>query len=333
MGCAEESKGYRVWIPSRGKVEIIRDIKFLSDDSPTTRNEAHLKEDLRKEFEVILNPVPGEADDEDKSRELINIESEITSDTRIEPTVQMDGEVEVFEEELEEDKNVNSTQTRGPERPQLVRTGKRGRPKKQYGIINEARTIDFDSECVGEIPVEQAVCGPHEHEWYQAMAVELKCILEYDTWVMIERPSNQQVIGSRMILRNKFGPDENLEKRKARIVAKGFSQHPGIDFKETFSPVTRLSSIRLITGIASQYEMIIRQFDVTTAYLNGLLEKNIYMEIPEMTEEILEVIIQNEHQDFNLKEKAKNMLKMIQSGNKVCMLKKALYDLRQAGRQ
>lgn len=136
-----------------------------------------------------------------------------------------------------------------------------------------------------------------------------------------------------MVLRNKFGVDGSLERRKARIVAREFSQRPGIDFLETFAPVARLSSIRLATAIASQYGMHIRQFDVTAAYLNGTLDEEIFMEIPELTEETLEFIIRTERKDSHVKKKAQAMLEDLRNGNKVCFLRKALYGLRQAGRQ
>lgn len=116
---------------------------------------------------------------------------------------------------------------------------------------------------------------------------EIRNLIENDTWKIVNRPTDRKVIGSRIVLRNKYGTDGSLERRKARVVARGFSQCPGIDFDETFAPVARLSSIRIATAIASEYNMIIRQFDVTAAYFNGHLDEEIFMEIPEMTEEAL----------------------------------------------
>ena len=93
-------------------------------------------------------------------------------------------------------------------------------------------------------------------------------IIKNDTWELVERPNDREVIGNRIVLRNKYKPDGNLERRKARIVARGFAQRPGIHFNQTFVPVARLESIRILVSLAGEYGMSIRQFDVTTAYLN-----------------------------------------------------------------
>ena len=87
------------------------------------------------------------------------------------------------------------------------------------------------------------------------MATELKSIIKNQTWVFVDRPKDAEIIGSRMVLRNKYKPDGTIEKRKARLVARGFAQRPGIHFSQTFAPVARLSSIRLIVALAVQQKM------------------------------------------------------------------------------
>ena len=140
--------------------------------------------------------------------------------------------------------------------------------------------------CLDDIPIREAIKGSESNEWIQAMASELISIIKNDTWTFVDRPKDHKMIGSRVIVRNKYDSNGKLDKRKARIIARGFLQRPGIDFTETFISVARISSIRTIMALSAEQGMKIKQFDVTTAYLNGELEDEICMEIPEYTKEI-----------------------------------------------
>jgi len=77
------------------------------------------------------------------------------------------------------------------------------------------------------------------------------------------RPSSNKN-GCRMILNNKYKPDGSIERRKARLMAKDYSQRPGVDFRETFTPVVRMSLIKMILALAVQHRMKMHQLDVTT---------------------------------------------------------------------
>lgn len=132
-----------------------------------------------------------------------------------------------------------------------------------------------------------------------------------------------------MVLTNKCQPDGHIERRKARIIARGFSQKPGMDFNETFAPVARLSSVRFLVAIAVHYKMHIHQCDVTTAFLNSPITEDIYMEVPERLDNILQKLFDNEEKGSRIKRKAFNMLKELKSGDKVYKLRKALYGLKQ----
>lgn len=185
---------------------------------------------------------------------------------------------------------------------------------------------------MAEIPVTQAISGPDSSEWMDAMAAEVRFLIKNDTWELVRRPENHRVIGSRFVLRNKYNSDGILiERRKARLVARGFSQRPGINFNETFAPVARMSSIRAAVAVAVRRDMKIEQIDITTAYLNGNIEE-VFMEVPEYLEEILENIARTRHKDTSIKEAAKKMLEGLKESDVVCLVKRALYGLRQAGR-
>lgn len=179
--------------------------------------------------------------------------------------------------------------------------------------------------------MKQALSSPEAEEWHDAMVSEVKSILRNNTWELIERPKNSTTIGSRMVLRNKFNPNGTIHRRKARLVAQGFSQQPGLHFKETFAPVARQGSIRLLASLVAHLGMKMQHFDITTAYLNGDIDEQILMEPPKQLAGILRTISEDkENQDLALE--ADKMLQNLSSGDKVCLLKKSLYGLRQAGR-
>jgi len=89
------------------------------------------------------------------------------------------------------------------------------------------------------------------------------------------------------MLRNKHDAEGQIERRKARLVAKSFTQRLGIDYHDTFTSIARLESLRLLIALAVKHNLKIHQVD-TTAYLHGIIEEEIYMELLEQLEESLE---------------------------------------------
>lgn len=116
-------------------------------------------------------------------------------------------------------------------------------------------------------------------------------------------------------------------------MAQRFSQRPGIDYHDTFAPVARLSSVRLLMALAVQLDLKVRQLDITTAYLNGEVEEKLYMESPKLLAEFLQESINRRGETDPVGRKARKMAQDLRNGNKVCKLNKALYGLKQAGRQ
>jgi hypothetical protein len=170
-------------------------------------------------------------------------------------------------------------------------------------------------------------------EWKDAILSEIKSLVINDTWDVVDKPDHAKVVGCRTVLRNKYAANGTLDRRKARVVTKGFTQRPGIDFHDTFAPVAPLSSLRLLVALAAKYNLKISQLDVTSAYLNGKIDTEVFMEKPALLKEMLQRIIDEEEDDHTLVKKARVMLRDLQGENKICRLRKALYGLRQAGRQ
>lgn len=116
--------------------------------------------------------------------------------------------------------------------------------------------------------------------WKQAMVDEINMIVKNQTWELVEKPANRKTIGVKWVYRVKHNADGSLNKLKARLVVKGFSQRYGLDYMETFAPVARLDTIRLLIAVAAQNQWTIHQMDVKSAFLNGFLEEEIYIEQP-----------------------------------------------------
>ena len=139
----------------------------------------------------------------------------------------------------------------------------------------------------------------------EAIKNEIDFIMQNDTWDLVDLPPGATPIGCKWIFKRKYKPDGSVEKFKARLVPKGFTQKQNIDYFDTYAPMTRISSFRILFALASIYKLYIHQMDVKTAFLNGDLEEEIYMLQPEGC------IVSGQE-------------------SKVCKLQKSLYGLKQA---
>ena len=149
----------------------------------------------------------------------------------------------------------------------------------------------------------EAMKSPEAEKWRDAEKAEYDSLLENKTWVLVPRPKDRHVVSNRWVYDIKHDG-----RYKARLVAKGFTQVWGEDYHETFSPVARFESIRYLLAHAALEDWDIESMDVKTAFLNGDLDEEIYMEQPEGW------IVPGKE-------------------DHVCLLKKAIYGLKQASRQ
>ena len=128
-----------------------------------------------------------------------------------------------------------------------------------------------------------------------------------DVWELVSLLEGRQVIGCKWIFKGKTGADGSVNRYKARLIVQGYSQQQGLDYDETFSPVIRFESLRALVSFAVQKNLTLHQLDITSAFLNGHLEEEIFMNQPE-----------------GFVEKKKEHL--------VCKLKQSIYGLKQAPR-
>ena len=123
--------------------------------------------------------------------------------------------------------------------------------------------------------------SPNKEKWEDTMKDELKSLQKNDVWELVKLPNGRKTVGSKWVFKEKIGADESIECYKARLVAQGYSQQRGLDYDETFIPVVRTESVRALIALAAKNNMILHQLDVTSAYLNGTLDEEIYMKQPE----------------------------------------------------
>lgn len=127
---------------------------------------------------------------------------------------------------------------------------------------------------------EEAITSSDHKQWEQAMNEEYDALIKNHTWILVNPPRNQKVIDNRWVFKLKQHLDGSIDRYKARLVVRGFTQEFGVDYQETFSPVVRFTSIRAILAIAASKKLKLKQFDVKTAFLNGVLEEDVFMSQP-----------------------------------------------------
>ncbi|OMO89257.1 hypothetical protein CCACVL1_07965 [Corchorus capsularis] len=183
--------------------------------------------------------------------------------------------------------------------------------RQSHGIAKPNPKYFNDDFCftATSIPIEpKSVKTALKHpDWKAAMEEEIHALMQNDTWELVPPSNSMNIVGCKWVFKTKTKADGSLERLKARLVAKGFNQVPGVDFLETFSPVVKPATIRVVLTIALARDWEIRQLDVKNAFLHGFLNEPVFMTQPPG--------FQNS-----------------QHPNYVCKLNKALYGLRQAPR-
>ncbi|KAK1648194.1 hypothetical protein QYE76_065999 [Lolium multiflorum] len=127
---------------------------------------------------------------------------------------------------------------------------------------------------------EEAMMSPDSNKWQEAMKSEMGSMYDNKVWTLVDLPDSRKAVENKWIFKRKTDADGNVTVYKARLVAKGFRQIQGVDYDETFSPVAKLKSVRILLAIAAFFDYEIWQMDVKTAFLNGDIEEELYMVQP-----------------------------------------------------
>jgi histone deacetylase 1/2 len=174
------------------------------------------------------------------------------------------------------------------------------KPNPKYAL-----TVTYDPTLLEPTCYTQAA---KSEEWRKAMGAEFNALQQSGTWSLVQPTSDMNILPNKWVFKIKKHSDGTIERYKARLVANGFHQQEGIDYTETFSPVVKHSTIRIILALAVNHKWPIRQLDVQNAFLHGILSEEVYMRQP------------SGFIDPNYP-------------NHVCKLHKSLYGLKQAPRQ
>lgn len=324
LGYCDHTKGYRLGNPADGTkvikarsvefIETVRGIQFknakANDSLKDFTNTVEVSVNISDRNNMIGVNVDESDNDEYSTPDALSTNSEVQDSIVDEPHVQ---DVVTSDEQEEADSQLNNIQHGIEENSTNSEMTVHSRPVrdrhppiwlKDYEV-NYLTELALTTQNEPKTFNEAIKCDKAKY-WLEAMQDEFNSLLAHDVWELVDRPKYENIIKCKWVFKEKIDPSGNFEKFKARLVAKGFTQKYGVDFKEVFAPVVRHCTLRLLFAIGIENDMEIEHIDVNTAFLNGDLNERIYMEQPT---------------GF-----------AIEGQNKVCLLKKSLYGLKQASR-
>ena len=171
--------------------------------------------------------------------------------------------------------------------------------KECESFVNQLSTVHVPNS------VQEAL---KDSRWKEAMNEEMKSLQKNGTWKVVDLPNGKKPVGCRWIFTIKYKADGDIERFKARLVAKGYSQTYGIDYVETFAPVAKINTVRILLSLAVNLDWPLHQFDVKNAFLHGNLQEEVYMQLPP------------------------GCRLQVEESKQVCRLQKSLYGLKQSPR-
>ncbi|RVW34837.1 Retrovirus-related Pol polyprotein from transposon RE1 [Vitis vinifera] len=173
--------------------------------------------------------------------------------------------------------------------------------------IGEDRAGESIATSLDDTQVPNTIQEALKFRMEEAVQDEIDALEKNGTWTITDLPVGKRPVGCKWIFTIKYKADGSVERFKARLVARGFTQSYGIDYQETFAPVAKLNTIRILLSLAVNQDWCLQQLDIKNVFLNGDLEEEVYMEIPPGFEESM-------------------------AKNQVCKLQKSLYGLKQSPR-
>ncbi|KAM1894532.1 hypothetical protein ACFX13_043426 [Malus domestica] len=254
-----------------------------------------------------LPVIPGTISTDDRSdvpSELpVSMSDELPSDDRL-PAVDMSNELpddgsssDDSSNSLVQDGGIHEVNSDDSSTYQLPPRANRGKPKVQYEpdmhakakypINNYVSTHRLSKSYASYICQLSSVSIPtklqdtlSDPKWVNAMQVEMEALEKNSTWDLVPLPNGKKAVGCRWVFTIKHKADGSIDRYKARLVAKGCTQTYGVDYQETFAPVAKFNTVRVLLSLAANQDWPMLQFDVKNAFLHGDLKEEVYMDLP-----------------------------------------------------
>lgn len=281
VGYDKESKNYRLWDKESQKIYVSSDVIVYEKDVLENGSDKIENNDKIFSFDLSFGDSGEGHYDVEGDGEPAVIE-QVEERRGLGPQRELDEENQPGEIEEEDGRQIPQHEIEEENREQ---------PNQEYRERLRNRLMLNQPDLYGNPVAYTADIVPNNYKevllslecekWKQAMEEEMSALRENRTWELQKLPPGHRAIGCRWVFALKTGSDGQVIRYKARLVAKGFSQQEGIDYFETFAPVVRYESIRVILALCAREDLEIMQFDVKTAFLNGELEETIFMERPE----------------------------------------------------
>ena len=299
---------YMFWDPQDKKVITSKNAVF--DENSVLKHSwpnAAQPVEITNRFAVLRQDDP----EEDKNERMPKLDDDGDSDDSGSDAESDMGPAQALDDQWLEEPAADQNGSQGNESEDDAQPARRsGRLPKYNKFLLDGHVSYAAAEAFVATP-EDSIPPPEEAykqpEWRQAIHEEYDALIKNGTWKLVRLPPGRSVVDNKWVLKIKRGPDGKISRYKARLVAKGFSQVPGQDYTETFAPVAKMNSFKLLLALAASLKLEIDHLDVKTAFLQGELEEEIFMKQPPMFEE-------SEEED------------------KVCQLLKPIYGLKQSSR-
>ncbi|KAF7779102.1 hypothetical protein Agabi119p4_3447 [Agaricus bisporus var. burnettii] len=312
LGYDWESNGSRILFPDSGTVKIERNFRFIKGITDLDVEGEQTSVPQTSQIAPPSNPSPPNSPEVPITPKSPSVGTYTPQPES--PIVQTPpGTPDIVERPLEEPLIRRSQRIRNPSRKARdILEGKAVTMAEEtdWEDVHALSTEMVEMESLEPKTWQEAMRSPDSTLWKKAMEDELAMLKASRTWELVDPPSKVNIVGSKWVFKCKKDAIGNIVRYKARLVAQGYSQVPGVDYFDTFAPVAQLSSIRTVLAIATARNLEIHQIDIKGAYLNGKLNSDevVYMCQPPH-------FVDPTHPTY------------------VCHLKKTLYGLKQSGRR